>query len=212
MPRRAFALARVDDRLAPRGPHGGIGAARVEGETRVDAARQIAQPDVGLPRSRVVEVEGELVAAGRKRRILVVALLEQSLELLARSVDPDHAIAGFARAVGEHAVARDGETSESDEVRADLLGQRDGLALCPERSRVEPLRHERPVFREEQIAGRRVREHRLRRGERLRLGGVERPDTIGAVLGFLVERHVEEAAPIGQELRPADLDLLARRL
>ena len=198
-------------RVAVRGPERSERVAGREREPRVHAAREVPDPDVGPcpargPRGRT--------RAGRRAERRPGSPYSPGSPSVSSSF-PERStqrmrFPRFARAVGEHAVARHREAREADRVRADLLGERDRLARRLHGLRVERLRDERPVAHEEEIARRRVGDERLRRRERLRLRRVERADPVRAVVRLLVDRHVEEVAAVRQKLRPADLHLLAR--
>src|SRR5262249_16266119 len=74
--RRIVALTRIDERIASGRPHRSEGAALGEGEPRVDAPLQIAQPDVGPSAPCIDEFVGQLIACWRGTWILVVAILQ----------------------------------------------------------------------------------------------------------------------------------------
>ena len=203
---------RVHDAPSVGRPEGSERSVGPEREPRADAALEVADPDVGLRAPRIGQVEGEPVAARREGRVVGVARVADDLALLAGAVHPEQPVPTLARPVRERPVARDREEGEPDVVRSDVLGERNRLARRLQGLRVERLGDERPVPHEEEVAGRRVGHERLRGREELRLRRVERPDPVRAVLRLLPDRHVEVVLPVREELGPADLALLPRRV
>src|SRR6266536_3568292 len=180
-----------------------------EREPRIDAACEIPDPDVGLSAAGIVQVEDQAVAGAGELRVRIFPAIPQSVELFAGAIHPEKPRSGVARSVGERSVPRNRKRRQTDAVGSDVLGQRDGLPLRPDGLGIEALRDERLVAHEEKVTGRSVGHEGLRRGERLRVGRVDGPDAVGAVLRLYTDRHEEEMASIRQELGPADLAVLA---
>ena len=208
----AAAVRAEDDRRAVRRPDGAIVVSRPEREPRVDAAREVADPDVPLGVARVRQVEGEAVARRGQRRVRVVARVTQRVEFSSRPVAPEQPPSRLAGAVGEDAVVRDREAGEPHVVGADLLGERHGLPRDFPRARVEGLSDECPVAHEEEVAGRRVLDKGLGRRQLRLLLGVDRADPVRGVLRLLAGHEVEIVLGVREKLRPADRRLLLRRV
>ena len=153
--RRRRARLRVDEPAVGQEQAEGLGVG-VGGETRLDAANDVERPDVEGPGTRVLAVEERAPAVGREANPEHRGGALEGL-LAAGAVEPREARPIGVRGIGEDAVRRDGEGGPAHG-REPIHRLRDGdrLARHLRAIRVEALRQERALAREDEVARRHV--------------------------------------------------------